>query len=512
MSRTAKSIQNSKVALLYSALVFIVGFFYRRIFLDHLGTELLGLNTTAVNLLQFLNIAEMGVGAAIACTLYKPLFEKDQLSINEIVSLQGWLYRNIALVVMGASSVLMCFFPMIFAKSALPLWYAYATFSLLLFGSLLDYFVNYKQIILSANQEQYKIVYSYSFVRMLLCRIFQIAALSYFENGYLWWIGLEFTFVIISAITLNITIRKAAPELKTDIKLGYQLRTKYPEIITKVKQVFVHKIGGFVLTQTQPLIIYAYASLTVVAYYGNYMFVILGATQLITSLFNGMAASVGNLVAEGDTQRIMRVFDELYTSRFFFISVLTLTTYIMLPQFITLWVGSEYVMSNTTVILMLATFFIRGIRSTVDEYIYAHGLFRDTWAPLTEAALNIGFSVLLGYFYGIDGVLWGAIISLLLIIMCWKPYFLFRCGLKQSLLIYLKIFFKSVFVMMFTIGVLLLLDLGALSSIVDSRLLNFVISGAITVAVVTLIMGGLLYIISRGMRDFMTRVFGLMRV
>ncbi|MFR9650375.1 MAG: sugar transporter [Rikenellaceae bacterium] len=510
MSRTAKSIQNSKVALLFAVVSFVIGFFSRKVFLDHLGAELLGLNTTAVNLLQFINIAEMGIGTAIACTLYKPLFDKDQETINEIVSLQGWLYRNIAFIVMGAASVLMCFFPMIFVKSTLPIWYAYATFSVLLFGSLLDYFVNYKQIILSANQEQYKIVYSYSFVRVL-ARVFQIIAFSCFENEYLWWLAIEFAFIVISAITLNITVRKSAPQLRANIKVDSQLRLKYPEVITKVKQVFVHKIGVFVLTQTQPLIVYAYSSLTVVAYYGNYMFVILGVTQLITSLFNGMAASVGNLVAEGDMKRIIRVFDELYTSRLLLVAILTITTYVMLPQFITLWVGSEYIMSNTTVVLMLVTFFIRGIRLTVDEYINAYGLFRDMWAPLTEAALNISCSVLLGYFYGIDGVLCGAIISLLLIVMCWKPYFLFRCGLKQPLGIYLVIFFKGMFVMLLMITALYLVDLEWLTAIADSRLLNFFISGAITTTAVSTIMLALLYPISQGMRDFVRRVLRLVR-
>lgn len=33
----------------------VLQFFSRKIFLDYLGTEILGLNTTATNLLQFLN-------------------------------------------------------------------------------------------------------------------------------------------------------------------------------------------------------------------------------------------------------------------------------------------------------------------------------------------------------------------------------------------------------------------------------------------------------------------------
>ena len=90
-SRTAKSVKNSAVALGFYFINLVLQFFSRKVFLDHLGAEVLGLNTTATNLLQFLNLAELGIGTAIACTLYKPLFDKDTTAINEIVSLQGWM-------------------------------------------------------------------------------------------------------------------------------------------------------------------------------------------------------------------------------------------------------------------------------------------------------------------------------------------------------------------------------------------------------------------------------------
>mgnify|MGYP007126200310 CR=1 FL=1 len=131
-SRTSKSIKNSLFALVFYFINLILQFFSRKIFLDYLGAEVLGLNTTATNLLQFLNLAELGIGSAIACTLYKPLYEKDQATINEIVSLQGWLYQRIAWIVIAGSIVLMAFFPWIFAKMPLPLWYAYASFGVLL--------------------------------------------------------------------------------------------------------------------------------------------------------------------------------------------------------------------------------------------------------------------------------------------------------------------------------------------------------------------------------------------
>ena len=84
--RTKNSLRNSFVAVGLQLVALLIGFWSRRIFLNHLGTELLGLNTTANSLLQFLNLAELGIGSAIGVTLYKPLFENDKNKIREVVA------------------------------------------------------------------------------------------------------------------------------------------------------------------------------------------------------------------------------------------------------------------------------------------------------------------------------------------------------------------------------------------------------------------------------------------
>ena len=102
MTRSKKSFKNVKVALLFFIINLVIQIVYRKIFLDYLGSEILGLNTTAMNLLQFLNLAELGVGAAISYSLYKPIAINDQLQINEILSVQGYLYSRIGKVVLIA--------------------------------------------------------------------------------------------------------------------------------------------------------------------------------------------------------------------------------------------------------------------------------------------------------------------------------------------------------------------------------------------------------------------------
>lgn len=428
-SRTAKSIKNAKVALFFYFINLVLQFFSRKIFLDYLGAEVLGLNTTAQNLLGFLNLAELGIGSAVSFTLYKPLYEKDAQVINEIVSVQGWLYRKVAYVVIAGACVLMCFFPLIFEKAKVPLWYTYGSFIVLLVGALLSYFINYRQIVLTADQKEYKITLNVQGFKILKV-ILQILTIRYLNNGYVYWMILELLMSCVTAIILNRVLRREYPWLKSAPTQGKRLKNKYPEIITKIRQVFFHKIGSFVLSQTSPLIIYAYASLTLVAVYGNYMLIVTGVTLLMNALLNSIGAGVGNLVAEGDKKRIKSVFWELTSLRIWIASVICFGIYKLGHSFIILWVGESFVLNQSAFIILIIITFI-GLTRTNDIFIGAYGLYQDIWAPVLEAVLNLGLSILLGYYYGLAGILSGVAISLLLVVCCWKPYFLYHCGFRE---------------------------------------------------------------------------------
>lgn len=440
-SRLSKSIQNAKVALIFYFLNLVLQFFSRKIFLDYLGSEVLGLNTTAQNLLGFLNLAELGIGAAVAYNLYKPIYDGNKQAINDIVSIQGWLYRRVAYIVMAGSCILMCFFPWIFEKAQVPLWYTYATFLALLVAALLSYFVNYKLIVLSADQKEYKITYCTQGVKIAKV-LLQMLAIMMLPNGYVYWIALEVAMSVVSSVVLSRTLKKEYPWLCPVVAKGKELQREYPEIIRKTKQVFFHRIGNFVLSQTSPLIIYAYASLTLVTVYGNYMLIVTAVTSLMNALLNGLNAGVGNLVAEGDKKKIKSVFWQLTTLRMWMASAVCFGIYMMGHSFISLWVGEEYIMPQSAFGVLLCITFIQ-LSRTVDTFLYAYGLFQDVWAPVLEAFLNLGLSILLGYFYGLLGILMGVLISLVVIVGIWKPYFLYWKGFKESVWEYVFSFLKK---------------------------------------------------------------------
>lgn len=434
-SRTAKSLKNGIVAIGFYFINLILQFFSRKIFLEYLGTEILGLNSTSQNLLQFLNIAELGIGTAVSFTLFKPLSEKDTKTINEIVNLQGQLYKRIGLFVLCGASVLMLFFPIIFEKITIPIWYAYASFCVLLLSSLLSYFVNYRQIILTANQEDYKIQYCYKPIQFVKL-VFQIIAVKYCGHGYVWWLSLEAIGAISSAYLLRCITYKNAPYL-CKIKRSFKsLAQQYHSFTVKIKQLFIHKISLFALSETAPLIIYAYLDLTIVAYYVNYQLIFTGVKQFLNAGFNSIGAGVGNLVSTASREQILRVFDELFTVRFVCAIIIGFCIYNMTGPFIELWIGREYLLPKTSVILMIVTLFIGIVRGAVEAFIYAYGLYGDVWAAGAEAVLNLGGSIILGYYFGLNGILCGVLISLIVIILGWKPYYLFHSRLKGYFKVY----------------------------------------------------------------------------
>lgn len=442
MSRINKSIKNARVSMVLYILTMFVGFFSRKVFINYLGAEILGLNTLIVNLLNFLNLAELGIGAAISFSLYKPLYEKQQEAINEIVSVQGYLYRRVGWAIIACSIFLLFFFPLIFEKAEVPLYYAYITFAVMLFSSALGYFVNYKQNLLEADQKQYVLVYCTYGIRIVKSLI-QIVAVMYLPYPYLFWLAIEFVFAIIIALSINRSVRRFYPCLEVSVADGKSLLKKYNQIVVKIKQLLFHKLAGFAVYQSNPIIIYSFTTLTLVAIYGNYMLILNAVMLLINSIFNGINASIGNLIVESTNQKIKEVLWELLAIRMLIAAVLCYAILELSPAFITLWVGREYILDNLTVYLLLIYQFIQMTRIT-ENFLYAYGQFKDVWAAGCEAAMHIGLAILGGYFWGINGILAGCIVAVFFIGVIWKPVFLFKSSLHENVWRYFGMVIKNI--------------------------------------------------------------------
>ena len=225
---------------------------------------------------------------------------------------------------------------------------------------------------------------------------------------------------------------------------------------------------------------------------------------LINVIFEGMGASIGSLISENNKKHTLNVFWELFSSRIWISGIACFTLYVSIAPFIIWWIGEKYVLSNTTLLLLIVGMFIRMTRSVVDSFKNAYQLFGDVWSPIAEAIINLGCSILFGHWWGLNGIIMGSNLSLILIVLIWKPYYTFKYGLEAS---YINYFFQYIIHVFILIGC-------TFFAIWCSRHLNLYVSNIyqtillITVQLLLFIIStfAILYILAQGMRQFTYRI------
>ena len=500
--RVHRSVMNIKVGMFFYVLSLFLAFFSRKIFLDCLGAEFIGLTGMLINIMSFLSVAELGIGTSIIYFLYKPLQEDNHEKINEIMSILAYLYRCIGFIIGAIGIVVSCFFPWWFNHLTTGLPLVYFAFYSFLATSMAGYIFNYKQLLVSANQKQY-MVNAYFQTIGIVQSVVQIILAYYYRNLYLWVVvGLVFT--IIGIIAFNYRIKQLYPWLCIHLNEGKQHLKDYPEVLQKTRQIFVQKIKDFILYRSDEILVGTFVSVVQVAIYGNYTIITSKLNFLVNILSDGMNAGIGNLVAEGNNQNTMKVFWELTAVRFFIVGIVIFGLLLFIQPFIVCWFGPQYRLSDLIVYLLLFNIFIMLSRGVVEMYISAHGLFSDVWAAWTELALNITVTLCLAPFYGIVGIQMGKILSVFFIAIFWKPYFLFSQGLNMPVSTYWKGMLPYYSIFIFYCVIVLLLKKYWVDSNVHSLLSLFV---NIVVIYIPLLILYLLsqFMLTKGMKYFIAR-------
>lgn len=502
-SRVHKSLLNAKVNLVFYFLSLFFAFFSRKIFLDNLGAEFIGLTGTLGNILGYLNLAEMGIGAAIGFTLFKPIQSGNREEMTEIVSLYGYLYKKIGTFILIAACVISLSFPFIFKNTELSFGIIYFAFFSFVGSTLMGYWLNYREILLNSDQKHY-VVAIYFQSAGIVKTIVQLLLAYYWGNLYAW-VAIEFLFGILGCIVLNWKIDKVYPWLHTDTSRGKELLKKYPNIITSTKQIFIHKIKDFLLGRSDEILIFAFVSLKMVAYYGNYMMIVSKVGLFFSSILDSVGAGVGNLVAEGNKANMMKVFWELMAIRHFIAGFLVFSLYFLIEPFISLWLGSQYIIDHKILILLLIFMYITSSRGVVDMFNHAYGHYADVWSAWVELVLNLSITIIFGIKYGIIGILLGKIVSTFFIIVLWKPYYLFSQGLHLPISVYWRgtLRYLAIFAGVFALGI-------KFSSILPINpyvsFLDWIIYAAIMVGLFIVVELILLYAFALGSRTLLARI------
>lgn len=493
---------NAKVGFVFSILTIILSFFSRKIFLEVLGDEFMGLGGTISEILGFLSLAELGISTAVSYNLYKPLQQGDKPRIEELVSVIGYLYRKIGIFIFVAGALISLFIPFIFRNTPFSTGLIYFGFYTILCSSACTYLINYRQIILSADQKNY-VVTSYMQTAGIVKVLIQMAAAYYLKNYYLWF-AIDLVFMVIACVILNKRIAKTYPWLHASVKKGGQAFEKNKYLLDFTKKVFIHKIKDFILNRTDQVLIFAFVSLKMVAYYGNYMLIVNKISTLISSSLDSFSAGVGNLVAEGDQERELRVFWELTSVRFIIGGVIVFGVYNFLEPFVKLWLGERYILDHWILVLLMVNVFIMQTRGAVDMFNGAFGHYSDVWAAWVEGILNVAVTLISAPYLGICGILLGKIVSLLIIVVIWKPIYLFRDGFKLPL----SYFWKNIlryyvcFALAFALGVW---ACGALPLKADLNFGIWLVKLVLIVPMFATLYYGFMYVFTSGCKDLTAR-------
>lgn len=502
-SRVHKSLLNAKVNLIYYFLFILLSFFSRKIFLDSLGAEFTGLQGTLQSILGYLNLAEFGISTAISFNLYKPIRDGNKEKIKELISLFGYIYRFVGSIVLVIGLILAFFLPIIFKDSGFSNSIVILCYLAFLLSSLYGYFLNYKQILLAADQKMYIITKYYQGVQIVAVLIQLVFA--YYWQSYIGVILTQMAYGIAYCYILENRLSKEYPWLEVNLKEGRMLLASYPHILKSTKQVFIHRMKDFMLGKSDQLFVFAFADLKIVAYYGNYALVFVKLQQLITTALDGLSASVGNLVAEGNMKKIESVFWELITVRYFITGVTVYCVCVLIQPFISLWLGGKYLLGWDVIFFLVANYYIMQTRGVVDMFNNAYGHYADVWAAWVEFIVFIFVTIVVGMKWGFIGVLIGKFASMTPIVIFWKSYYLFREGFNLSYWKYWKGILSHLAV--FTVSIVLSnLILSNISLDPYSNFYQFLGYSALTVIIFLCLYTPLIIIFVPGAKELLRRI------
>ncbi len=500
--RVHRSVMNIKVGMVFYILSLILAFFSRKIFLDCLGAEFIGLTGMLMNIMSYLSVAELGIGTSIVYFLYKPLQEDNHEKINEVMSMLAFLYRCIGAVIGSIGILVSLFFPWWFDNLTTGLPLVYFAFYTFLGSSVAGYLFNYKQLLVGANQKQY-LVNAYFQTISIIQSMTQILLAYYYRNLWLWIIvGLIFT--VIGIIVFNYRIRQLYPWLCVDLRNGRKNLKKYPEVLKKTRQVFVQKIKDLILYRSDEIMVGAFVSVIHVALYGNYTIITKKLNFLVNILSDGLCAGVGNLIAEGDKNNIMKIFWEMTAARYLILGIIIFPLLMFLQPFVAYWFGEQYLLSNLIVFLIILNVFLLLHNGTVMIFIGASGLFSDVWATWAELITNLTVTLLLAPHFGIVGILLGKIVSIGFIGIFWKPYFLFTSGFHKSVKVFWKGMIPYYIAFFLFTGIAFVIKAYVIDIYVNSFLSLIILSIVINTPLI-LFYFITLFLLTKGMKYFVAR-------
>ena len=267
--------------------------------------------------------------------------------------------------------------------------------------------------------------------------VFQIIILIITKN-YILFLILQIIFTWLENFFVSKKADSMYPYLK-DKNVDALDKKEISNIKKNVGAMVFHKIGGMVVNSTDNIIMSRIVGLVAVGIYSNYFLIIQALETITGQIFNAITASVGNLNATQDKNHVKTVFNRTLFMNFWVFSFCSICLIVLFNDFITLWLGKEYLFSFSIVVVLCICFYLKGIRKTVLTFRDATGIFYyDRYKPIIESVINLIVSILLANELGVLGVFLGTIISTVTTSLWVEPYILYKYVFNMSVKDYFK--------------------------------------------------------------------------
>lgn len=428
-SRTEYSAKNTTVALISRLTAIFMGYVLRVVFTHTLSESYVGVNGLFLDIINVLSLSEMGVGTAITYALYRPIAEENIEKQKSLMRMFGWFYRIVALIVAVAGLALIPFFDIVI-KDYKSVDHLILIYLLYLVNTICSYLLIYKKTLMDAHQLNY-IGTFYLTMSWVVQDILQILVLILWKNFILFLLINIFTTVV-----CNVCISRKADKLYPYLREKEVQPLPKPErkeIFQNIRAMLMHKVGTVIVNNTDNLILSAFAGLASVGSYSNYYLVIGSIRQLLTQVFQGITASIGNLGVTENKERVKKVFEAIFFLGQWMYGLAVICLYEIINPFVEMSFGKQYLFSREVVFILCVNFFINGMRNAALIFRDSLGLFwHDRYKAIAEATLNLIISIVLVKQLGVVGVFLGTLISMMLTSVWVEPYILYKHEFQMS--------------------------------------------------------------------------------
>ncbi len=404
-----ESFKNSISSFIGYIVAVVIGFIAQAIFIKILGTEYLGLNGLFTNIISMLGIVELGVGSAIIYNLYKPMEKGDKETVKSLMAFYKKAYNVIAVVVLFIGLILIPFLPSIIDYSKVTININITlVYVLFLIDIVCSYLLSYKRSILYADEKSY-IINLLHMTYLIALNFVQLFFLYLTKNYYLYLI-----IKIIMRILENVAITSIVDKHYSYVNEEAESLDKKisDDILKKIKALFFHKIGGFIISGTDNIVISKYLGLMAVGLYANYYLVISSLNSLFGQVINALTPSIGHMLVKEDKEKSYNVFKKIRFLNFWIATFSGVGLLIVMDPFIKIWLGEKYLLNKLVLYVLVFNYYQKMMRYTYSDFKEAAGIYyEDRFVPLVESTMNIVFSIIFVKIMGLPGVFLGTIIS-----------------------------------------------------------------------------------------------------